>query len=116
MYTITVSGALADDLGNIELERMVHAAADYTHAQVMLIVEGESKLHATQTMLALPPAPRLVRLIKIGPDKWMVQGRYGKLSDGEPYNAAGASQTFTSQELAKTWLENEPAGRWRVTL
>lgn len=115
MHSITITGGLADQLGEIALRKLGDAMAKEVHAPVLVHVRG-GKHHDGTSYQADPPPAIPVRLVKLGKDEWMVQARYGVKHDGSPYNAAGGSVTFKTQDDAKAWLLTEPAGRWVVLL
>lgn len=115
MHSITVTGGLADALGEIALRKMGADAAKKVHAPVLVNVRG-GKHHDGAIYQADAPPTIPVRLIKLGVDSWMVQARMGKNFDGNPYNVAGGAVTFPTQDAAKAWLLTEPAGRWKVVL
>lgn len=121
MHSITLTGGLADELGDIYLNKLAEQLATEVHADVLLHVRG-GKHHAGLEIHAYPPAPKLVRLVKLSHasshagEKWMWQARHGKNSDGEPFNAAGGAVTFSSEDEAKAWILAEPSGRWRIVL
>lgn len=114
MHFITISGALADDLGEVKLQRIADAAAAYAHAAVMLSTDSDSEHHAGHVIRASAPATKPVCAVKLAWDQWMLQARHGKHHDGAPYNAAGNTMTFKTRHDALAWLANEPAGRWEL--
>lgn len=118
-YVVGINGALADALGSKTIQRMADDLAKEVGEQVTISCGSGGVHHTDDVFIADPPPPQPVRLIKLSVaprESWMVQGRFGKNHDGEPFNAAGGSTTFPTQDAAKDWLMSEPAGRWSIVL